>query len=48
MLLEGKNAIITGAGSGVGRASALRFAEEGAQRRVRRPRRRPGQGDGRA
>ncbi|MGO8863038.1 MAG: SDR family NAD(P)-dependent oxidoreductase [Acidimicrobiales bacterium] len=31
MLLEGKSAIITGAGSGVGRASALRFAEEGAQ-----------------
>ena len=30
MLLEGKSAIITGAGSGVGRASALRFAEEGA------------------
>ncbi len=30
-LLEGKNAIITGAGSGVGRASALRFAEEGAK-----------------
>lgn len=31
MLLEGKNAVITGAGSGVGRASALRFAEEGAR-----------------
>jgi len=30
MLLEGKVAIIMGAGSGVGRASALRFAEEGA------------------
>jgi NAD(P)-dependent dehydrogenase (short-subunit alcohol dehydrogenase family) len=30
MLLDGKNAIVTGAGSGVGRASALRFAEEGA------------------
>ena len=28
--LTGKRAIITGAGSGVGRASALRFAEEGA------------------
>ena len=28
--LEGRAAIITGAGSGVGRASALRFAEEGA------------------
>jgi NAD(P)-dependent dehydrogenase (short-subunit alcohol dehydrogenase family) len=31
MLLEDKNAIITGAGSGVGRASALLFAEEGAK-----------------
>src|SRR6476659_976973 len=31
MMLEGKSAVITGAGSGVGRASALRFAEEGAQ-----------------
>jgi NAD(P)-dependent dehydrogenase (short-subunit alcohol dehydrogenase family) len=30
MLLEGKNAIITGAGSGVGRASALHFSAEGA------------------
>lgn len=30
MLLDGKVAIITGAGSGVGRASALRFAAEGA------------------
>jgi len=29
-MLEGKFAIVTGAGSGVGRASALRFAEEGA------------------
>ena len=29
--LTGKRAIITGAGSGVDRASALRFAEEGAQ-----------------
>jgi NAD(P)-dependent dehydrogenase (short-subunit alcohol dehydrogenase family) len=28
--LDGKAAIITGAGSGVGRAAALRFAEEGA------------------
>jgi NAD(P)-dependent dehydrogenase (short-subunit alcohol dehydrogenase family) len=31
MLLEGKNAIITGSGSGVGRTSAIRFAEEGAR-----------------
>jgi len=31
MLLDGKSAIITGAGSGVGRASALVFAREGAK-----------------
>jgi NAD(P)-dependent dehydrogenase (short-subunit alcohol dehydrogenase family) len=31
VLLEGKNAIVTGAGSGVGRRSAIRFAEEGAR-----------------
>lgn len=30
-LLDGKIAIITGAGSGIGRASARRFAEEGAK-----------------
>ena len=30
MLLNGKTAVITGAGSGVGQASARRFAEEGA------------------
>jgi NAD(P)-dependent dehydrogenase (short-subunit alcohol dehydrogenase family) len=31
MLLEGKSTVITGAGSGVGRASALVFAREGAK-----------------
>ncbi len=31
MLLEGKSVVITGAGSGVGRASALMFADEGAR-----------------
>ena len=31
MMLEGKSAVVMGAGSGVGRASALRFAEEGAK-----------------
>jgi NAD(P)-dependent dehydrogenase (short-subunit alcohol dehydrogenase family) len=30
-ILEGKSTIVTGAGSGVGRASALRFAQEGAK-----------------
>jgi NAD(P)-dependent dehydrogenase (short-subunit alcohol dehydrogenase family) len=31
MLLDNKIAVVTGAGSGVGRAAALRFAEEGAR-----------------
>ena len=29
--LSGKVCIVTGAGSGIGRASAIRFAEEGAR-----------------
>ncbi|ESU33656.1 hypothetical protein G3A_05485 [Bacillus sp. 17376] len=35
MRLENKTAIITGGGSGIGRAAALRFAAEGAQLVIR-------------
>ena len=46
MLLGDKTAIVTGAGSGIGRASAIRFAQEGAavvvaDIRLARRRRRP-------
>jgi len=40
--LDGKVAAITGAGSGIGRAIALRFAQEGAAVRIVRPGRRQG------
>ena len=36
--LEGRVAIVTGGGSGIGAATARRLSSEGAQRRLRRPR----------
>ena len=39
--LDGKVAVVTGGCSGIGLATVRRFAEEGAQGRHRRPRRRP-------
>ena len=45
-LLDGKVAIITGASKGIGRALSLRFAREGAARRLRRALGRSREGDG--
>ena len=45
--LEGKVAIVSGSGRGIGREIALKLAERRRARRRQRPRRRAGQGDGR-
>ena len=39
--LDGRTAVVTGAGRGIGRGVAMLLAAEGAQRRRQRPRRRP-------
>ena len=46
--LDGKVAIVTGSGRGIGQQVALRLARDGAARGGERPRRRAGQGDHRA
>ena len=46
--LDGAAAVLTGAGSGIGRATAISLAARGCTDRGQRPRRRPGRGDRRA